>query len=153
MTELEQLQHGVDESVRQQRLKELLALLTKLGDDVEKALKENRGASIVWLLGWTICVGTDFIDSYLHTGDTFWKVGVIVYVVGLTVSGYYERRLAKAFSAYLAAVQVLEVLGIIDARTPPGVKNKKKRVQALIELVKSWAVQKQKAQEEMYQPA
>lgn len=153
MSEIEDLKKSTDAALREQRLKELLAHLTKLGEDVDKALKQDRWGSLAWIIGWGIWVGTSFIDWYFKTDDLFYKIGVIIYMAGWMISMQFDRNSTRAIAKYMATLKVLEILGIIDPRPEGGVKNKKKRLQAMIDMVKNWASSKKKAQEEVYQPA
>lgn len=153
MSEIEDLKKNTEDSLRRQRTDALIVHLTALGDAFEIALKKEKIGILYRLGGWAIWIGTSFLDSFLHSGDMFWTLGTIVYMISWMISMSYERNRALASARYMATIKVLEILGIIDPREPPGVKNKKKRIQALVDMVKGWAIKKQKAQDAVYAPA
>lgn len=153
MSEIEDLKRGTERSLQEQRLNELLAHLTVLGERVERQIKINWRGTAAWTFSWTLWIVMSFLDLLLKTDDTFYKIGVIIYMVGWSYSRWVDYQFGFAWKEYDATVKVLEILGIVGLRKPPGVKNKKKRLQFMVDLVKSWATKKKISQEKVYQPA
>lgn len=153
MSEIEELKKATDESLRQQRMKDLIVHLQVLTDNVEKARKLRNRGGIVFHITWGIWVAGGILDYFLHLDHVFSEVAFLFFILGWSYDHYTRVEFFEALGKYIGAIEVLEVLGVIDPRSPRGVKNKKKRPQAMVDLVKKWATQKKQAQEEVYQPA
>lgn len=153
MSELDELQKNTLESWKQARMQDLIAHLQVLSDNIDKAMKREKKAGIIYFCSWLVWMGGNLLDAWLKTDKLFFTLGWFVFLFGLLYHNHVERALNRSFGEYLSAIKVLEILGVIDPINRPGVKNKKKRLTAFIEMVKQWAIKKQKAKEEVYQPA
>lgn len=149
MTEHEELKKNAEMSRLKQRDKELNDYMDLLHTNIQRELKKTRDSLGILLGAWAAMIVSDFVgNGYIQLGFFF------IYLCALAWMLYRDRKAVQAVSELKGALKILRILGLIDYDWDSlGSRRKRKTLMDLVEVVKSWAVKKQKAQEEVYSPA
>lgn len=147
MSEMEQMKKNADDAYRLQRFQEVSEYIDKLLAEAKHCLFWSLRAATVYLVCWLAWVVLGLVSPVLGH-----SVGVLLFFGGLVFQHYWDRRAARAMGELDGAFKTLELLGLMP---PDGTRRPRKRkpLQEMVDKVRSWAVEKQKAKEKAYAPA
>lgn len=150
MSEMENLKKAADEALRQQRFDALNAYIDELGVKIEAARLVARKASFIHIatcVGWVATAFTGI--AWLHA------VGWFAFLVTMLYSHLCDKAFTNAISEFEGMHNTLERLGLIECKCGgKGRKRKRRKVLSEFrEMVKGWAITKEKARKEAYAPA
>lgn len=149
MTEHEELKKNADESFLKQRNTELNAYMDLLHDNIGLALKKTKESLVILMVVWVALMASSFSGiGFLHT------IVFVSYILAFAHVIYRDRKAVQAVTELKGALKILRILGLIDYDWDSlGSRRKRRTLMELVDVVKGWAVKKQKAQEEVYAPA
>jgi hypothetical protein len=146
MSEMEQLKQEADKQKIIQRYKELDAYIDKLSDDIDRCMKRQHDAWIVYFVAWFSWMIVGFFDKGQNYNF------LMIFMFALIYTSYRQAKLSRAFGRFFGAMEVLEIMGFID-KIDRGGKKKRKIVNEFSEMVTGWFKQKKEAQDKVYAPA
>lgn len=147
MTEMEELENNAKLSKWKQTVGEASAYLDRLTDAIDVARRQHNWSFGIYIVVWLSWVAAGFWSPEIdHAMET-------VFLFALIYDGFRFARLQAATAEFLGAIRMLKILGMIPPDRDEGEKKKRRTMSEFFDMVKGWAIKKQKAQEEVYAPA
>lgn len=147
MSETEDLKKATDESKHRQQMQAVSDYLDKISAEIDVKEKAHKISSVAYMIAWVCWMAAAFAPDWVHT------IATTMFIVVLIYDQFRFSRLMSSYSELHGAIHTLRLLGYLPPRDEDGEKKKRRVVSEFVEMVKQWAITKQKAKETVYAPA
>lgn len=147
MSETEDLKKATAESKFRQQMDSVSAYLDTLTLKIKETEKQHRISSLIYLGVWIAWVASSFAPDNIH------YIFTMAFIFALIYDQTRFTRMMRAYSEFRGCIETLRLLGYLPPAAPDGEKKKRKLVSEFREMVKGWAIKKQKARDAVYAPA
>lgn len=147
MSETDDLKKGAEDSKIRQTYQAINDYMDSLMEKITEAKKKRKVSSVIYHIAWLVWMVTLFFS------DTVTYYGLLLFTFALMYDSFRFTKETNAYSEFLGAIKILEILGYIPPRPPNGEKKKRKIFSEFRDMVKGWAIKKKEAQDKVFAPA
>lgn len=147
MSEMDDLKMEAEASKVRAQFSQINEYLDGVILKINETEKRHKISSLIYLVVWLSWVASSFLPDNIH------YVFTMAFIFALIHDQFCFTKMMRAYAQFRGAVDILRILGYVPPREEEGVKKKRKILSEFREMVKGWAIKKQKARDSLYQPA